>query len=918
MRRVFVWLLMSMYSVFGFCQMHYTKIGVEPLRMLGGDKRADYPAVKVTKNNRVPIWRLYDDLETQTPDALNLGKMFSVQIEGDSLRFLTSTVLDDAIITPVPSEDDKTHTIWAGDTLFFNIPSIQDVPDGSSLMLWSPGQPTKGKVFKHLTGLLQIPINSSESTNLSKIEVTVDASHAITGMYSVNMNSPALRLTEIAPEYSINIAYDGVASNIYIPVAPGSFKDLVVNFTDSEGNDISTYKYANVIVERGHITVLPHSDKDSGRSNGTYSCQRTKIRKFCVDDSCNDWPEVEETRDPSPVSAFVIFDENATSLFRVSMTGFHWRHVPYQTIYRHYIKSRKELSNEMDVYGNISVNFDSVELFPGHNAFKVGAIAFRKCSSPTIEMSQFVSSKRRVINLYLKTYTCCFDYYQFARSDSLCSYIPDWDAHKWTAPVTAGRWKFISNTGNSIEYRLHPYQRRKDQGYPSDNHWMMPFRNLWDHILINKEGYHIVKLGTVEYQLSSRYFLPDKIHYEETGESKKFTTEIVAVKNYSKKVNGSVEITGIFNEQYIKSFCEDIKFSPEYFNGCERGVIVIDEEKYRGKDGLPHDISKHKHVSAAKSGASWRTSVKVESGKTYLVWTYLIVNNRMFLSRSAKYPDTQGTINQKGEADDYGIFEDWPQKYKPYEAELSELTKEYIRTYREVNGTKGYVPTMKVKHEAEAKLLKRSKEIAQILGEADGDAPPKVKTIRFVTEGNLPYEIVTPVTKGGIMLPYDMFAPDENKPSQGDWSVNLFPVRKGSILKQYPLVFMAYVDFKIKLKRIDSKILQIHAYIPGKGPDGKRLGYVYTIGYASKDGSIGAILLEGKKVGDVVQAGAFIYGWGTPEMLDQMKTIVFTSTDYDKDRREITANIIAKFPKNPLIDWMDEWYDDLKRKQQKN
>lgn len=904
MKRVLVWLLMSMYSVFGFCQMHYTAIGIEPLKMMGSDKRAGYPAVKAMDNGRVQLWKLYKDLESQNSDTTTLGKEFSIRLDGDSLRFPAPTVLNHAILTPVPSEEDKYHTIWANDSLFFNIPEEQDFPDGRSLMLWSPGQLGKGKKFLHLTGMLQIPLNAAETTNLGKIEVIADESHAITGMFSVDLTSPTLKQTEIVPAYSISIKFDGSASSVYLPVAPGLFKSLSVTLVDKAGHDINSYRYSDIIVERGHVTTL----SDSNQGVGSYSCTRTRIKSFCVDKICSDWPEVEETKDPSPVSAVVVFDENAKRLFRVNMTGFHWLHVPYQPLVRHYIKTRKDLNNEMDVYGNIAVTFDSVEIFPGHNSFKVGAIAFRECSSPKVEMSQYVSSKRRVINLFLKTYTCCFDYRRFARNDTLCSYIPDWNAKKWTAPVITGEWKFTPNVGDVIKERIYPYQIRDRVRYPSDNHWKIPLSNFWDRMLINKEGYHIVKSGIVEYQLSSRYVLPEKIHKEKTGEPKRFTTDIVTVgKNYSRQADGRVVITGLFREQYIKDLCDDIKFSSDYFNGCERGVILIDEEKYQGKDGLPHDIGRHKHISATKSGASWRTRVAVERGKTYLVWTYLIVNSRMFLSQSAILKEDE--LDGSG----FGIFEEWPRKYKPYESELLELSKNYISAYRMVNGTTGYVSTMKAKHEAEDKLLKRSKEIFHQFGLKNGDVDSKIKTIRYTKEGDLPYDIVTPINKAGIVLPYDMFAPDENKPEQGKVvSANMFPVRKGSILKQHPLVFVAYVNFGIKIKRIESSILQIHAYIPGNGPDGKRMGYVYTMSHVSKQGSIGPILLEGSNVGDIVQVGAFIYGWGTPEMLDQMKTITFTANDYDKDRRGITVNTIAKFPRNPLIDWMDDWYENLK------
>ena len=912
MKRKSVLLLMCLYSVSGFCQIHYTDIGVEPLKEQGARKVHSYPAIKAGEKGRAFLWKLVDVVNninnsSSMEGAIEPGKQVSIRFDGDSLRFPSSAGLNSVMLTPIPKDENKGHTIWLNDTLLFNIPEEQNTPKGCSIMLWAPSQLQGSKSFMHLTGMLHIKLNSEIIASLANIEIIVDSDKALSGLFAVDINGTSLKLKEIIPAYSVNVGYEDSSADVYVPVSPGTFKDLKVVLLDHEGNDICDYNFTNVCVDRGCVTTLSLTSKDK-----TFSCNRTKIKKFCVDTSFCDWPEVEETRNPSPVKAQVVFDENAVDLFRVSMTGFHWLPQPHHTLYRHYIKSQRDLKNEMDVYGNITVDFDNVELFPGHNAF------FRTCSSPTIKMSLFVHSKKRVINLFLPTYTCCFDYKEFARSDSLCSSIPEWDIKKWRAPVVTAEWKFSSEAGKQVEGKLHPYQIADPSLYPKDNHYRIPLRDFWERITIDKEGYHIVLPGTVEYQLSSRYVLPDRIHKEKSGEKKKFTTDIISFDNAKRQSDGSVIFTGSFNEGYVKSFCEDIKFSPSYFNGFERGVIVIEKEKYRGNGSLPHDIARYKHLSSIKSGAEWKCSVKnLEKGKEYYVWTYLLVNGRLFLSgvKSSKEFSKDQDNKEIGNKDSR-IFEKWPQLYKPFVPELLDLSSKYIDAYRKVNGTTGYVPTMKAKREAEKVLMDKCREIAKSFGEDSCDVTPFFKTIPYTVEGELPYTIEGTVNKAGILLPYAMFEPDENKPKEGDViKVNFFRIRKGTILKQYPLVFMAYIDFKIKIKRIDSNIINIYAYVPGSGPDGKRLGYVDPISYASEYGSIGGVIeTKGKKVGDIIQVGAFIYGWGTPEMLDSMKSLTFTSKDYDADRRKVVYQTTAKFPNNPLIDWMDEWYDRLKIK----
>ena len=261
-----------------------------------------------------------------------------------------------------------------------------------------------------------------------------------------------------------------------------------------------------------------------------------------------------------------------------------------------------------------------------------------------------------------------------------------------------------------------------------------------------------------------------------------------------------------------------------------------------------------------------------------------------------------------GSVQGQGIFGRLPKMYQTYYADMVKASHDYVDSRVALSKNSGgtYWKAFEAK---EKELVNVYKGTARKLGLTDSDPTQKGSKIPFTTDGSLPYTVES-VKKVDVTIPPYVFpemTEDKNKPT-----ANLFP-KAYPFIKQSPLVLCVVAEVNLKLKKgFTGSTVPLYCYVPGNGPDGKRMGWVYLFPVELDLISAGKSLLsvKGKKGGDTVSTLVLIYGWGTPGYLDNMKSLVFTDKDDDAQRRSARFSVggARALQKNPLIDWMDAWY----------
>lgn len=803
--------------------------------------------------------------------------------------------------------------IWVGDTLQFRMPAEQPSVFGLPPMI---GNVNSGKI-NHLFGVLHIGFDSKGIEKVGKVVFQVDSTQAIAGLFKVVLNRER-SLTAQLPENELSVDLHS-STDVFVPIPKGNYKDIVMLMYDNSNKLFCSESFKNVEINAGEVTEFLNikiSDQD-GDQDGR--CIVPSLGTFSVNDNYIDWPSFNIEKlglplfdinnikwgsgpfydkygamivldDPSPVTSQMTFN-NTTKIKRAWLGAYNY--LPKRSVgVNTYHKGLYELK------GKTSVNFDYVEIYPGINLYSGGAIVGNLCRN-----SKYVSTRDRALILYLKTKTCCFDYKEFARWDSLCGEIPKWNREKWGVPLTRFEYKLIPT-------RVISDYEQENKGFilldinrniSKDKHFKGEIKMEW-FSMATEGGMSVIRPGIVEYRAATGYDLIDEFVFVPSKESitddwQRFTTDIIDLKKtYKKGNNGSCTFTGFFKEEEIKLLCDDINFSCTYFDGFERGVIVLDIKEYGDLIYPTRNFRSHMYKSQDRSGKSFKTVVNnLRTDKTYKVWSYLLINNKLFLS-DGKYLFRNT------------IFGRLSQLYKPYIKNFVEPAEEYVKAGKKwLENGGGNLNADFV--EKGKKLGDEFKKVATQFNFKMDDPTLKNRIISHSIEPDLPYEVVSPVTELGVLVPPYMF--DELNGSQPQ---NFYFSHSYNIMKQFPLVFTAFIKFDIKLKRkVPNDLLTIFAYVPGNGPDGLHLGYVWPIGDSPNNGLFPIIPVKNRKIGEPFSVGAFVFGWGTPELLDQMRTIVFSNSDYTRKYQKFTLKQGARYIlENHKIDWMDGWYAKAK------
>ena len=801
--------------------------------------------------------------------------------------------------------------IWDGDSLLFSVDSHLENSHPAAIMFCHYG--ASSREMKYLGGMLHLKYESDQLHDGNRIVIETDSAHMISGIFSVALEAqePEMKAINGSPEMYVNVSPS--SKEAYFPIPCGNYKGLKVYCEDAKGIVLAEYHLEGFKIQRGCITTITiPQDKEKGK----VTIQRAELDKLKLKQRgafINNGTHECETKDTTSLSASMSFSR-ATGLFHSKIQVFHHNSLytssTQNIYYRNY--NREKRNSIYDSYWSYP---PILELNPGENIFYPSAIVFRKNGNS--ETSQFVRGPKETVWLYIKTYTCDFDYKNFTKKDTLCGYVPEWKASKGSWKMGAEsyiEWEFKADNAGTDKVT----DRIKEQvsAQHKDNHLRHSLNHrgikeifFWDAISDRIEEYQVVKRGVTSFQAVTVYRKNGTgsiKHKEATGKPKKFTTDIIEIELPAKKQeDGSLEFTGRFRTSYILSFGDSIKFDVSYFNGYERGFIIITEEEYKQSGGKLVNISKNKHVSTSKSGDEFKCVIPYNQEK-YYIWAYLQIGKYLFLSGTSRYASEEGR----------GIFADLPAIIDPFTSYIAPFADNYISQYRLCNKRNSGVTFWDVQ-KAEKLLGEKYNEL-QKWEENSAYAATGVilENLPYSTEEGLPYKIIEPIKYIISTCNAEIF--EDININKGRWPsifMNIFSyidAHPASVIKQYPMIYFATAKMKIQILNKEAfprylipGTVRIFGYVPGNGPDGIKLGRVG-----------GFTQINGKNNGDIVDATVLIVGWGPREIVEQMQRVVFTKEDPDKDKQDpkIGWSSISKFPIIPHIDWMDDWYEAIKVK----
>lgn len=885
-------------------------IPIESLQQ--GGKKVDYPSFGNGTGGIVEVWSTgkYNKEEKGT---------FKTQTATVNKQTNSITGIDtngQVLLHPGGTEDSL--LIWQNDTVFFSIDSKLSTSNPSAIMLCKPGAKSGG--FRHVGGMLQLKFDCNIPTGSKRIVIEADSATIISGAFYVVLGKPEFEMKPLWGSSATSVSITSSTEKVFIPLPCNKYKTLRVAFEDANGKDLAVSLIKDVEIKRANITTVTLKEFDSD-----LECSKVHLDRMILsqrgrvinEDALHHYFEV-FTKDPTPLSGHTVFEgingfmHNSVNVLHYLRYGqwqpqIHTRHLDF--------KYRDQPSNP---YWDFPAE---LELSPGENRFHPHAIVYRQCGNSP-RSSKYVSGRYETVWLYIKTYTCDFDYKYFTQNDTLCGYVPDWDLKWGDESESYIDWEFkVDGDENSkVTNRIKDRKAHK-----KDNHLKHELNmggskgiHFWAIATDRIEDYLIVKHGTVRYQAVTVYRKTNgNVKYREaTSDPHKFTTDIIGIdETVQRQVNGDLEFKGFFKTAFVRSFGDSIQFYPEYFDGMERGFIIVTEDEYKKANGKPSNIKSNKHISPSKSGEEFKCVVSgLDPKKKYYVWAYLQIKDRqtedyLFLSDPVIYP--QGD----------GIFADLPSLWDGYIGTLYPYAEDYINKYRHIKTGADYGNMQ----DAEKALMQKYKEVEDIC-----DAKTKLLAtngvngpIPFTMEEGLPFTIVEPI-KCEIETPPSLFE-DISLYEGSIVKVKTTPLNysfafdAASVIKQYPLVYLAGAKLKIKLLSLDfdpvmvlgrplGDFYRFYAEIPGNGPLG-----MSHVGFAQSE----LIDMKGKKPGDVIEVKFFILGWGPKEVVDQMKSIKFVKKDpYKafKPEDKITSGRLGDFPIDPYIDWMDEWYETIKKK----
>ncbi len=865
-------------------------IQVEALLEKG--KKSDYKPLGQGNGGTVELW----SATKATADGTVTSQTLQATLCNDGFGLTGIDATGQVLLTPVGADDSL--LVWQGDQIIFSIDEHQHYAKPSATMVLSPG--LGSNVLMHLGGMLHLKMDKDLTG--SKIVVETDTAHIIAGVFCLSAKEAMPQMKALWGVNLKSVDLDASLHDAYVPLPCGKYPSMRISLLDNSGSELQAFHFSDVTIERASITTLNLENLEA-KAEGGATCSRPKIQRlqlFQRGVHINSTGNVSVTQDTTSLSSHTVFS-GAAGMWQNQVHVSHFLCNRNPVTFRHYWRyaNRNKRNDPEDSYWDFPA---ILQLSPGENRFHPAAIAFNQCG--TQQNLKFIKAKPEIVWLYIKTYTCDFSYKGLTRNDSLCGYVPEWN-RTWNSSESVIDWEFQPSDGGSeaVSNRL-TYRT----AHRKDNHLKFPLSlqgvkqmPLWTAASYGCDGYYIVKHGVVKYQAATvyRYTSGAVRHIEATESDKRFTTDILEIdQTVAKNSTNELEFTSRFKTSYILSFGDSIDFNSSYFDGYERGLLIYEEEEFKKANNQFTAINRHKHLSRTKGGEEFKCVVTdLDERKTYNVWAYLQIGDYLFISEPVRYPLQEG------------IFADLPACFDPYTPRIQPYVDQYVEMYRKAL-TSDIAFTELQNYEKE--LFGKYQEITNECEKKVRNHVDFEETIPYTVEEGLSYEIVSPIKKA-FAVPPDIFEEiplDEIFPGAAIRAIGTKPV---ALLMQHPMVYCAAVRFKIKILNMNYPptkflglidipgLLTVHAYVPGNGPDGKSIGYTH-LGYVS--------MLD-KKPGDIVDVQMIIVGWGPREVVDQMKSLVFSVESHYK---QYETWLRSDNPlKDPFFKMMEEWYKSQKQ-----
>lgn len=839
------------------------RIVVEPLRHLIDSRIYDYVPVTV-RDGKVKLWKLADSDDIQEADTcitLNYDNGNLYPNNNDTLHALFS-----------PGETETTVYL-EHDSLYFSFPDSTSLHEPFIPMIYR--ESLTGDSLQHLCGVLHLVFDQGQLNPVSKIGIYVDGEEQkpIAGTFLVDLRKKPFRPICIDSVYAveINVPTDP-GKDLYLSVPENIYRNFTLLLFGIDEKISGQYELSNITIKRGHVTEIPvHSssprDPDPPIQDTLYiyipvpkpEVRHPRHAPECIPPSIKELiiKSKEVTHDPSPVSGSILFS-HTDEVIRARIDVFHGTSNKHES----YIKYKDELSGSVDMFtGQDKADFDGLELRPGLNIFTARATVYSSCLNKRVYIHTKYKQRKKV-KLFFKTKTCPYDYKYFYRNDSLCGYVEKWNKAKWGRPDCRIEWRWESDPGEIKREMKGVIHCRT---FYDNNHFKGALHWFEDGAASIKHGnYRIALRGKIYYRAMTYYKIPHEKSHREEGEELNFSTDLIRMKYVEKEdflEDGSVRLTGFFNPELGR---ENI-FHSSYFDGYERGFIIVPATVFHGGEvTLPKNVDQYKHVCPNTTGDQFTyTWTGRDPKQVYHVWTYLRMGNILFLHGGAP----QELSSPKNEE---GIFGELPNFYKPYLKKLVAMSDacEKATSMKEktniLNQAKAYYQTQVPSGEALAR-----KEYG--------------KDIKFQTEGTLPYEIIS-VKKVSIHTPPESYelAYEENIVNNAFIHLveaHIYVTDPVILFQQFPLFLVANIEIKLRLNDLNAikhGVLLIPCYVPGtNGPDGKQLGYIIDDSFGLGGTAI-QIDVSKHQAGDEITVYADVCGWGTPDMLNSMRSITFT------------------------------------------
>ena len=208
------------------------------------------------------VWSNSDEITAFNSSSKFNSQSTTVSEGGAIARFTFGEGAQNLIYALYPKDD---NAVLNNGTITTTIPTEQDAvansfANGAALAIAKVTDPDDIH-FKNAGGLIAFKINAP---NHNIVSMTLSATEAMTGQVAVSINASDVVTTQCSGENYVTVTGSFTSDNFYYAViAPGTYSNVTITFTDSDNKTATYTKDANLVVERNdHLLIGAFSPED--------------------------------------------------------------------------------------------------------------------------------------------------------------------------------------------------------------------------------------------------------------------------------------------------------------------------------------------------------------------------------------------------------------------------------------------------------------------------------------------------------------------------------------------------------------------------------------------------------------------------------------------------------------------------------